>query len=256
MLPKFSENENPRQLSLEAVDCGSGISVSCVDCNIVKLTDAQGTEKLIFANPIQVRVNDPQEDCANNDYRRESDNLQPHVVIFAMDADNTENYFKPFSFSLFPEEGQSAQELAQSLKDAICACSEQIIPDPLPPYERIYQSYSTTEAGYSNATATFSNILGGVRSVVADQTYKFDFSTDAFVANSAESMEIQFLIDGAVVWTMQTNSTTTKVFSAHWVWTATENKDINLVIQARATTATHAAQANTASITADLLASE
>jgi hypothetical protein len=47
----------------------------------------------------------------------------PYVQLYGYRADNTDAFEKPFLLSLFPENGQTAEELKVAIIAAICACS-------------------------------------------------------------------------------------------------------------------------------------
>lgn len=130
--------ENPRASDINQVDCSRGITVSCDEnnCNVIVLTDADGKTKRLFKNLIVIRAVNQLDNCTSKDYRREQEAFKPHVLIYGKDASNNENFLKDFFYTVYPEDGVSNVELAQSIIDRICECSA----GPEPPKPPVFGS--------------------------------------------------------------------------------------------------------------------
>lgn len=130
-LEGFADNQGyPRyNEGIRALECGSGVTISCdaEQCGVIVFTDSNGTVNKVFAAPLLIfarNVNDSECRAEMQSDNRLSDiGTQPYVQVCGYRADNTECFEKHFSLSLFPENGQTAEELKAAIIEAICACS-------------------------------------------------------------------------------------------------------------------------------------
>ena len=228
-LPTFSDKENPRSSSdlLIQVDCQGGLTVSCgPKCNTIVLTDAEENQKSLFTFPINVYVVDtPVAGCGASDYRREGigANNEPYVVIWGLDADNKEASVKEFQMSIYPQSGQTAEDLKNSILDAICACTEQIVPDPVePPF------YEDAKRGSENTFTTSSTIPQVVVEkevpIKAGVLYKLDWSVEGF-GDLGEILRFEAVYDSNTAGTSigQGFHTDNNISSGHWSFDTEEN---------------------------------
>lgn len=130
-LQGFAENQGYPRYSegIRAYECGSNVTISCdtEQCGVLIFTDSSGTVNKVFTAPLLIFTrNTNNSECRaemQSDNRLSSVGTETYVQVCGYRADTVGCFEKHFSLSLFPENGQTAEELKAAIIAAICACS-------------------------------------------------------------------------------------------------------------------------------------
>jgi hypothetical protein len=194
-LEGFADNQGyPRyNEGIRALDCGSGVTISCdaEQCGVIVFTDSNGIVNKVFAAPLLIfarNVNDSECRAEMQSDNRLSDiGTHPYVQLYGYRADNTDAFKKPFLLSLFPENGQTAEELKTAIIAAICACTASSTVEPINGLRTIEEGLIGLGGTLIQDTTVSS---GKAYSLAFIELLKFSVSADEIDVTTTGSMDL------------------------------------------------------------------